>query len=239
MRANKLGAATLSLPLFFACAGCAPHGWLHTPQGDERLQSALHVNSVDGIGRTNGILIILANSELPCSLPSVNDPDAITEADQAYYFALYREGARIVVLYLYNWESDWTGSYPVIENPDENALDVVEPRAAGAIYHAVLEAAVTEDDGLYREYEVLQEQYEEVGEPGSVNLDVVEDSLEGSFSLDSIDVSGSFRTEHCGDATDIMRYISSLEQALTQPTEDDEEDKEGDAGIVTQGEADQ
>jgi hypothetical protein len=197
--------ALLLVPL----AACAPHGLLRTERGSDRIRTALHFETE--IYGSSATAVVLSNSHFPCALPSQPDPDAILAAEQQYHLAWNREGTMVVSFLLYSWdEEDWSGRYPVSEVASPFGLDELEPRAAMASFRAVWEAEVSEEDGLYREYQpVLEEWTMPVEAPGEVEIVALEDRLEGSFGLDTLDVSGRFTTTACEDGGDLMSYLGS------------------------------
>ncbi len=203
------------------CTACSSAGRLHTPRGSDRVRDAWHIPT-SYLGQ--GVLaLVIANSRFPCGLPSEADPEAITGADMDYYVAWNREGALVVGLLLYRWGTgdDWSGSYPLQDTVTPEALDAVEPRAAMAAFHAIWEAEVSEEDGIYRQYEAVDEQdLMPVPSPGSVELQVQGETMRGSFTLDSIDVSGTFTSQRCSASeADLLQYLD-LFQGGGEPLED-------------------
>jgi hypothetical protein len=202
-------ARSLLLLLLAPLTACAPHGLLRTERGSDRIRTALHFET-QGYG-SPATAVVLSNSHFPCSLPTVPDPDAILEAEQQYHLAWNREGTMVVSFLLYSWdERERSGSYPVSEVASAYGLDELEPRAAMASFRAVWEAEVSEEDGLYREYQpVIEEWTMPVEGPGEIEVEVLEDVLEGSFSLDTLDVSGRFTATACDDGSDLLSYLTA------------------------------
>ncbi len=197
---------------------CSPKGWIRTNRSTERVRTAYSIATTTGPWTYQ--VVVLANSHFSCGLPTEPDPDAITSAEQDYYMAWNREGALLVGFALYTDGSPgWEGTYPVDEAASPAALDEVEPRAAMAAFHAVWEAEVSEEDGLYREYEpVVEDSVMPVESPGSVEIEEDGDALVGRFSLESLDVSGSFVTESCpADEVNLLDFLDLFESGSTPP----------------------
>lgn len=209
----------LPLPLAMLCA-CSPKGWIRTPRGAERVRTAYSIATTTGAWEYQ--VVVVANSHLACGLPTEPDPDAITQAEQDYYMAWNREGALLVGFALYSDGPGWTGTFPVDETANPAVLDEIEPRAAMAAFHAVWEAEVSEEDGLYREYEpVLEDSIMPVEGPGSVVVEEDGDALVGRFSLDTLDVSGSFRTEPCPpEEVDLLDFLDLFDSSDSPPPDD-------------------
>lgn len=196
-------AAACSL-LLLALSACAPWGRIHTPRGSDRLRSAWSLATLwSGVSTR---VLFLSTSTVPCGPPDTQDPDAITAADMELAQAWTREGSQILVFALFSdHTSGWSGSYPVVEVVSPVALDVTEPHAALAAYHAVWEAEVSEEDGLYREYAIVEEQLRlPVPDPGTLTWEESGDIASGTFALDSLDVSGDFQAEACPEGEDSL-----------------------------------
>ena len=213
---SHLALALLTVPL----VACSPKGWLRTPHGAERIRTAYSIATTTGPWTYQ--VVVLANSHFACGLPTEPDPDAITEAEQDYYMAWNREGALLAGFALFAWDGkSWTGTYPVSETADPTVLDDVEPHVTMAAFHAVWEAAVSEEDGLYREYEpVVEDSVMPVEGPGTVEIEEDGDALVGRFSLDTLDVSGRFRTEPCPpEEVDLLDFLDLFDSNdTTEPT---------------------
>ncbi len=210
-----------AVALALLAIGCAPHGVIRTERGSDRVRTAFHIDTE--LYGAEATAVVLSNSHFPCALPTVPDPDAITQAEREYYMAWNREGSVVLAFVLFEWEGgDQTGSYPVSEAASPYGLDEIDPRVALAAYHAVWEAEVSEEDGLYREYEPVIEEYAmPVEAPGSVDLEVDDDRLLGSFNLDSLDVSGRFVTEACPDGSDdLLDYFDLFDAPPPDDTRD-------------------
>jgi hypothetical protein len=209
------------LPIAVLLAGCSPQGWIRTDRSTDRIRTAFHIpTSLYGV---DAKAVILSNSAFPCALPTQPDPAAITAAEQAYAMAWNREGTVIVAFVLFAWDdSAWVGGYPVDEAASPYSLDEVEPRVALAGFRAVWEAEVSEEDGLYREYQPIDEVWTmPVEQPGNIELVATEAGYEGSFSLDRLDVSGRFETTACPDSsTGLLEYLD-LFQTSPPDTSDD------------------
>jgi hypothetical protein len=209
------------LPLTLLLVGCAPQGWIRTDRSTDRIRTAFHIPT--SLYGADARVLVLSNSDFPCAIPTQPDPDAITAAEQAYAMAWNREGTLIVAFVLFAWEQDaWEGSYPVDEAASPYSLDEVEPRVALGAFRAVWEAEVSEEDGLYRDYQpVVEEWTMPVERPGSVDLVVTEDGYRGSFSLDSLDVSGRFETRECPDSsTGLLDYLDLFTASPSDDTRD-------------------
>lgn len=188
--------------LALASCGCAPWGWISSPRGTERLRSAWYVEDEEAL------VVVVADSTFPCTLPDSEDPQAQEAAIMDLYYAWYREGARVAAFQLRvaPGRTHGPGSYPLKET--QETLDRVEPRAAHAMYHEVLEASLGEVDGLDRTYEIVDEIYAFwVEGDGDVTLETTAGgTLEGTFLLEALDVSGSFRATRC-TGTDIVEIL--------------------------------
>lgn len=207
------------LPLAILLAGCSPDGWLRSSHGAERIRTAFHFPTT--FAGVHAQAMVLSNSHFPCSLPDTPDPDAITQAQMDWANAWNREGSMLVAFVLYRWEeASWEGNFPVDEAASPFGLDEVEPRVAMAAYRAVWEAEVSEEDGLYREYEpVVEEQFVPVEGPGTIELEVRDGGtgFAGTFSLDAIDVSGRFHSSWCADGGDLIDYLDLFDVGEPDP----------------------
>ncbi len=216
-----MGRLPLLSVLVAAATGCAPNGWIRTQHGSDRIRTAFHI-ATDMYG-SPATAVVISNSHFPCALPSQPDPDAITAAERDYYLAWNREGSVVMAFVLFTWDdASWDGSYPVSEAASPYGLDEVEPRVALAAYRAVWEAEVSEEDGLYREYvPVVEQQVIPVESPGNVDIQVEDDALTGRFSLDSLDVSGTFSTKPCPSGSgNLLDYLDLFGAGLPDGRED-------------------
>ncbi len=207
--------------LVLVLAACSPHGVIRTERGADRVRTAFHIATE--LYGSPATAVVVSNSHFPCSLPTQPDPDAITEAELDYYMAWNREGSVVLAFLLFTWDvSARAGEYPVSEAASPYGLDEVEPRAALAAYRAVWESEVSEDDGLYREYEpVIEEEVIPVESPGTVDVQVEEDTLIGRFELSSLDVSGRFVTQACAEGSaDVLDYLDLFTSSPPDTTED-------------------
>lgn len=195
--------------LFLILYACAPYGRINTPMGSERLRSAWYMEINGGLG------ILLSSSEVSCSLPTSENPEEISKALQDFYLAINREGSQLMAFILYNYNPrSWEGYYPISDAPDIDALDEVDPRVAQATYRSVDEARLEYQAGLYREYEPTDYTYvAKVEGPGHVTVEKYEtnQTLEGWFSLDALDVSGTFDAQPCeSDNSEIIELLMSI-----------------------------
>lgn len=198
------------LPALLLLGACAPYGTIATPAGADRLRAAWHLETEeDG---HSVMLLVLANSPLPCGLPEGASTSDVEDLALDYNYAISREGARITAHKLYSSISGWEGRYPVQASVDPAALDAVEPRASEALYLGINEAEAQESHGLYRQYEARDaDLVYEVEAPGEVVVEEEDDeALEGTFSLDSLDVSGTFHTTGCGSVDQVFSWIGIL-----------------------------
>lgn len=199
-----LAAVLLSLAL----GSCAPYGRIWTPAGVERLRAAWF-SEITSHGQKS-IVLLLANSDLDCSAPDSQDPDAIREAQYQLANALTREGARIVGLQLFAANThQWKGEYEILNPLDPAALAGSTPRQAQALYLSINEAVAEEMDGIYRQYS-FEDKVEMLGvpEPGDVSIEEASgEQMDGAFYLPSIDVSGTFHASACdAESTLIGRF---------------------------------
>lgn len=199
----------MTASLLLLLAACSPYGWISTPLDTDRLRTAWHY---EWTGEDGPVLLLgLANSPLPCAVPSTLSSEEAAQLTLDYWNAVTREGARVVGLKLYTSAEAWTGRYPVSEIVDTSAFDDLEPRGAEALYIGVNEATAQEMHGLYRLYEPTdKDEVFQVEAPGEVVVEKEGSRMEGTFSLDSLDVSGSFKTEPC-DAADLFLWLGLLE----------------------------
>ncbi len=196
--------------VFLALTGCAPWGWIHSPEGSTRLRAALHAWSSDA-GRPV-LAILLANSQMECTDPDYGDPQEQEQALLEQTYAMTREGARIVGLELFNLDTtSWIGSFPLQAEIDTDQPDEDTPRLARALYLAVYESEAMESHGLYRYYSSSDmDLIYWVDEPGTVDLEQIASGIRGSFSLQALDVSGTFKTQSCAADTDIFQQMGLL-----------------------------
>lgn len=197
--------------------GCAS-GTISTPSVDDKLRTAWYQTvQTGGDIRT---LVALANSDIPCEEPDIDDPAQLTRENLAIYSSVTRENARIVMidLYRYHLEESWVGHYPVFADADvawPSYVDATHPHVARARYRGVDEAEVSTDEGLYRLYEPTDFVDLYVDEPAEVVISREGDVLRGEFHFDAEDVSGTFRAKHCEHA-DLLQLLALLD--LVDPT---------------------
>ena len=205
-------AGLLLLPL--VAVACAPMGRIRTPRGGDRLHTALTLGTI--WSGTRARVLILSTSSVACSPPTDPDPDAITAYEAELVLALTREGSLVLAFVMFSSDpTDWSGEYPVDETASPWALDEVEPRAALAAFHAVWEAEVLAEDGLYREYAAVEEELSlPVLAPGTLTFDDDDDEASGTFALESLDVSGTFDATPCPVGEDDLLNTSLLQRLL-------------------------
>lgn len=197
-----------NLPLLWACAP----GWLEVPEGREPALTALYTARPAGDGQEAVVLVV--NSPLDCALlPDTDDPDALLAAQLRLQAALTREGAKAAALRLFRYADaapTWEGLYPLYEDAGHHHNSTASPLSAGAMWYAVLEAEVEEDEGLYRTYTPLTLTYlDPASAPGWVRVDrAPEGRLIGQFSLEAAHASGGFDATDCGDETALFEYLN-------------------------------
>lgn len=200
--------------LWFLLA-CAP-GKVETPKGEEPLLTAFYLTRPANAGAE--AVILLVNSSLDCALlPDTEDPNELIQAQAALQAALTREGAKAAVLRLYRYTAlapTWPGLYPLYTSAGHQNNGGDSPLSSGAAWFNVLEAELDDEDGLYRTYTPLEVEYEDpVAAPGWVRISRAdEEQLVGTFSLDSLHASGSFRALNCGTETALFDYLDLLAQ---------------------------
>lgn len=197
--------------VLWALGGCAP-GWLEGASGRENALTALYVTRPAGDG-VEAVLLV-ANTALECALlPESEDPVELALAQNRIASALTREGARTAALRLYRYTAaapTWEGLYPLSEEAG-HALNTAErPLNAGAMWYAVGEATLEDEDGLYRTYSPVELTYlDPVPAPGWVRIDRAEpDTLHGQFALDAAHTGGGFRATDCGDELTLFEYLN-------------------------------
>ncbi|GEM_PF-3037797 len=199
-------------------AGCAS-GSIATPSVDDKLRTAWYQTVQSGNDvRT---LVALANSNIPCEEPDIDDPAQLTRENLAIYSSVTRENARIVMLdlYRYHLETSWVGVYPIHVDAEvawPSYVDATHPHVARARYRGIDEAAVATDEGLYRLYEPTEWVDLYVDEPAEVVITAEGDTLRGTFHFDTEDVSGTFRAQHC-DHVDLLQLLALLDLVDTTP----------------------
>lgn len=201
--------ALLLLPLLTACAD----GLLRDADGVEQLRTAVYLPSETEDPQVREALVVLSNSPLPCELPETDDPAEQDEALARLAAGVTREGARLIILSLYQFlpsgaDQDWAGDYAIREAVDSSMATATEG-VASALYWFVREAAVSDRDGLAISYSYGNSDLDrvfvpEVPEPGEIVLRPGADRLRGSFRFESIDVSGHFDAEACEEGADLF-----------------------------------
>jgi hypothetical protein len=180
--------------------GCA-NGVIHTPQGSSPIRAAYYsFSDPEAYPYLTEATILLANSDLDCELPAFGDhPETVEEAQTLG--ALTREGARVVVLRLFQLDDEgWTSRYDLQTAADGEGV-TTNTGVASAAYLAMNEAAVVAD-GLIRTYDPGPGPDDcsllvDASDDGFVEVKGDTHGLRGSFSLDDIDVSGRFRADEC------------------------------------------
>ena len=102
-------------------------------------------------------------------------------------------------------DDDWIGEYAVSESAQASSID----RQALVVYRSVIEAQVQEFHGLYRLYDEVEVlQVYGVAAPGTVTVTGQGSaSYSGHFQLESLDVSGTFKTESCGAISQVFQWL--------------------------------
>lgn len=191
-----------------ACAS----GNLATPQGSDPVMTAFHLQE---LGAESDALHVLVSNSLvsSCELPDPDDRDAYEEL----YLATRREGTRIARLTLHRFrQASWEGDYPLSAEPVATLLSERDPFIAEASWYSVLEAQVTDEDGLVMEYEPTDVQAMDAIPSGDVRVTRDDDGVRGEFGFETLDVSGSFSTQPCGTTYDnsIFTLVDLLGPAI-------------------------
>ncbi|HJN77801.1 MAG TPA: hypothetical protein QGF58_28035 [Myxococcota bacterium] len=178
------------------------------------------------------LFLLISNSELstcasPFDLSDIDSLDSASQEETAQELALmlYREGSRIAFLHLYRFRQDsWEGTFPLSSEPVNTILDDRDPFAAEASWWAMLEARVAQEHGLIRSYEPVEYEAEVDVPDGDVQIDRDGERFHGSFGLESLDVSGTFKASRCGVSYD-KSIFPVIEAGLgaTQATPDETE----------------
>ncbi len=205
--------------LLMALTACAS-GSIATPTIDDKLRTAWYQTVQSGSDVR--MLVALANSDIPCEEPDIDDPAQLTRENLAIYSSVTRENARIVMLdlYRYHLEDSWTGHYPVHADADvawPSYVNATHPHVARARYRGIDEAEVSVDEGLYRLYEPTEYVDLYVDEPAEVVISREGDVLRGDFHFDNEDVSGTFRAKHC-DNVDLLQLLALLDLVDATPS---------------------
>ena len=187
-------------------AGCM--GALRTEDGADRIRGALwFADDADGPTET---LVLLSNSALPCAAEDTpDDPETgLDEQAAALQYwqaqaasAFTREGAIVVMLGLYTWNTAQQGDYALSADGLEQHLSLLEasPRVGFGTWLRVLESEVTESNGVFSNYTVTDLDFEAAAAaPSHATLDErAGERLSGDFDLGSSGISGDFHAEHC------------------------------------------
>ncbi len=221
--------------------GCMGH--LKSSEGSDEVRGALWfagreavLNGTEAPGDATDtpyeMMVLVANSQLPCAPDDVEDDPAtgLDEAAAAETFwqaqvssAFAREGAIVVLLGLYTWSDGLTGDYAITADAlqDHLALLASAPRVGFGAWMRVNEAAVDQSDGLFYTYTDTDVDYEAaagVGSAASVDVlgapdDELADGerLKGNFNLEPSGMSGGFRAERCDNLT---LYTAVLAQVV-------------------------
>ncbi len=220
--------------LLLQMLGCM--GFFRTDAGPDRVRGALFFapDSTLSIAVTGGrqIVLLLANSSLPCSSPTEDDPltaedevaDGRTYYEATFATAFAREGALVVAMVLaVDDTEDWLGTYNLHDdawNPAALAGYVAtDGRVAAGAWYQVDEAAVDSTNGNFYTYSITEDRSdEEVGAPAWVALDTADRHMRGRFSFAPTALSGSFEAERC----DNLDLLAALYLRLAALSPDDE-----------------
>ena len=173
-----------------ACA----QGNLRTVQGSDPVVTAFYLQE-EGAERDE-LHVVVANSFVSsCRQPQPDDTTAFEEL----YLATRREGAQIARLTLHRFRKDsWVGDFPLSSDPVDTLLDDRDPFVAEGAWYHVIEAAVTDEDGLVMEYEPTEWVREQPISRGDVRVTAEGDGqVHGRFGFETLDVSGTFRAVGC------------------------------------------
>lgn len=212
----------LSVALAVALPGCM--GTLRTPDGADRVRGALWFEAPDAAPGLHAAVVLVTNSRLPCAAPEVEDdpdtPDDEAAAARIYWSgevvsAFTREGAVVVAMVLYTRLSDWDGAYAVSADPQSGDAWSAS-RAASAAWYEVQEAELVGVDGLFYQYSPTLLQYDDpVDAPGDIEVAVDGETMEGTFSFLSSDVSGRFQADTCDNEALYNVAIRQFEEMAT------------------------
>ncbi len=216
----------MMLLLLSACG----FGTISWPGGSEPLETAffLEVDDPD----TPALYVVLANSYIQsCTDPYLRD-DSV-RAEEEIYMAVGREGAQLIILELNRYGVDtWAGGYPMASQDFQpNNLSGANPFIAQGTYLGIEEAALDQDEGLYRSYTVTEAVFApEVRAPGEVLISGWEpgELLTGQLRFESLDVSASFHAQPCNESFDrsLFPYVAALPYLFPTSGEDEEAEDE-------------
>ncbi|MCB9795180.1 MAG: hypothetical protein H6741_20955 [Alphaproteobacteria bacterium] len=208
--------------LLLLLTACTP-GRIDSSLGPDELRSAYYT-VIEGED-ADVMNLLLLNSELPCDItPALEDPALRDEALTQLYVAFTREGARVVYVELHRWfnAESWQGYYPLYDADDvDHLLTATAPFAARGLYMGVNEAAVTEEDGLYREYTPTEVEFGWADEPSELRVSRDGDTIAGQFGFNHLDVSGRFRAEPCESLTYTLSQAELLITELLNAAQED------------------
>lgn len=197
----RVGGAVASLCL----VGCA-RGEVQWADGHDVLRTAWWQRAtIDGSVR---VQLALSTSEFPCALDLTgDDPAEITRTQIDLQTGACREGARHVVVDLWQGSGQPGGLYPGYTGGVASTLAEVD-RFASASYYAVDEAGVLYVDGINRAYAPLEggvEYWPALGDGGSVRVEGFDGAdLDGWFSFPEAGIAGSFRARECPAGAELL-----------------------------------
>lgn len=188
-------------------AGCAP-GELHWRDGHEELRTAWwqRVAFDDGSER---VAVALSTSDFPCAFELTgDDPAEIALTELELVTAACREGARHVLLDLWQPAGPVGGEYPGRTVPAGAELgDVADPFSTAG-YYAVEEAGVLYVDGINRAYAPMEggaDLWPALGDGGTVGIDALDgERLDGWFSFPEAEISGRFEAQECPEGPTLL-----------------------------------
>lgn len=208
--------------LLLLLTACTP-GRIDTSLGPDELRTAYY-SVVEGED-ADVLNLLLLNSDLPCDItPALEDPALREEALTQLYVAFTREGARAVYVELHRWfnQDTWEGYYPIYDQDEvDHLLTATAPYAARGLYLGVIEAEVSEEDGLYREYTPTEVEYGWADAPSELHISREGDIMSGQFGFNHLDVSGRFRAESCESLSFTLDQAELLISELLTTTQED------------------
>lgn len=218
--------------------GCL--GTLRSSEGSDLVRGALWFAGREGVlngsettgaETPNSVLVLLANSQLPCAPDDVeDDPETgLDEAAAAKEFwqaqvasAFSREGAVVVLLGLYTWSDALTGDYAVSPDALEDHLSLLssEPRVGFGAWMRVNEAEVDETSGMFYSYVDTDVDFEAGADETSAMSFSVAGGLDhevrdgerasGDFQLQPSGMSGTFHADRCDNDTLYTAVIAQV-----------------------------
>ncbi len=188
----------IALSALLALGACTGPGEVQWAGGRAPLRTAFwQERPVEG-----GIHVVLAlsTSEFPCELGLISDdPSEVALTQLELHTGACREGARHLVVDLWQRDGEMTGLYPGFTGGGASTLDDLD-RFSTAGWFAVEEAGVQYIDGINRSYAPLEGRsvaMPDLGTGGEVRLDGDEAEVSGDLWFPEAGVSADFEAEEC------------------------------------------